>query len=224
MESAVSNGVMTLLSVGIVSAFLLSVCYGRYIGSCSNINLVTREQWGARPPKNTTDIKTPVSEFFVHHTAGIWHECFNMTSCIKVVRRIQNFHMDDRGWDDIGYNFLVGEDGNVYEGRGWSHVGAQVKGYNSKSYGTSVMGDYMEKLPNSKALTALKGVIACGVQLGKLSSGYRLYGHRDAEDTSCPGDSLYKEIQTWPHYSHQPPKVFVLTENEVAFEIAVNLL
>lgn len=38
-------------------------------------------------------------------------------------------------WADIGYNFLVGEDGNVYEGRGWTQVGAQTLNYNSKSIG-----------------------------------------------------------------------------------------
>jgi N-acetylmuramoyl-L-alanine amidase len=39
------------------------------------------------------------------------------------------------GWDDIGYNFLVGEDGNIYEGRGWTQTGAHCIGYNSKSIG-----------------------------------------------------------------------------------------
>ena len=24
--------------------------------------------------------------------------------------------MDSNGWADIGYNFIVGEDGNIYEG------------------------------------------------------------------------------------------------------------
>ena len=59
----------------------------------------------------------------------------------------------DLGWDDIGYNFLVGEDGNVYEGRGWAHVGAHTKHYNKISLGASVIGDYMKKLPNQKAVT-----------------------------------------------------------------------
>lgn len=41
------------------------------------------------------------------------------------------------GWDDIGYNFIVGEDGNVYEGRGWDIVGAHagVNTYNQQSLG-----------------------------------------------------------------------------------------
>jgi hypothetical protein len=39
------------------------------------------------------------------------------------------------GWADIGYNFLVGEDGNIYTGRDWTNVGAHTVGYNSKSIG-----------------------------------------------------------------------------------------
>ena len=39
-------------------------------------------------------------------------------------------------WVDIGYSFLVGEDGNIYEGRGWRASGAHCVGYNSKSIGT----------------------------------------------------------------------------------------
>lgn len=39
------------------------------------------------------------------------------------------------GWWDIGYSFMVGEDGNVYEGRGWDQVGAHTYGYNTVGLG-----------------------------------------------------------------------------------------
>ncbi|XP_053408874.1 peptidoglycan recognition protein 1-like [Mercenaria mercenaria] len=170
--------------------------------------MITRAQWGARAPKEIVNLTIPVPEFFVHHT-DTW-ECFNVKNCSAAVRSIQKFHMDDRGWDDIGYNFLVGEDGNVYEGRGWDHLGTHTKGFNSKSLGTSVIGNYTAKLPNEKALTALKALIACGVEQKKLYPDFRMYGHRDAGKTECPGDALYKLIQTWPHYSHKPPKTVLV--------------
>jgi len=50
--------------------------------------------------------------------------------------------MDQKEWADIGYNFLVGEDGNVYEGRGWDKQGAHSKLFNSKSIGICIIGDY----------------------------------------------------------------------------------
>lgn len=41
---------------------------------------------------------------------------------------MQTYHMESRNWDDIGYNFMVGGDGDVYEGRGWDKQGAHTKG------------------------------------------------------------------------------------------------
>jgi len=67
------------------------------------------------------------------------------------------------GWDDIGYNFLVGEDGNAYEGRGWDYVGAQVREYNSVSLGFAIIGTYDTRLPNSAALNTVKELIACAL-------------------------------------------------------------
>nr|AXE15817.1 peptidoglycan recognition protein 2 [Archivesica packardana] len=196
---------MHVYSMCVILCLATYTVHGRHVGSCSGITFVTRAQWGAREPKSTADINVPVPEFFVHHTDT--HECFNISECCAMMRGIQDFHMDVRKWDDIGYNFLVGEDGNVYEGRGWTHVGAQVKGYNSKSFGTSIIGNYMKILPNVKALSALKSLLECGVELGNISPKYRLYGHRDAgHTTDCPGDVLYSEIRRWPHYSHEPPQ------------------
>ena len=68
------------------------------------------------------------------------------------------------GWWDIGYSFLVGEDGRVYVGRGWDREGAHTKGYNKYSIGFSIMGNFMERLPNDKALNAVKNAIKCGIE------------------------------------------------------------
>ena len=46
-------------------------------------------------------------------------------------RGIQDWHITGNGWCDIGYSFLVGGDGNVYEGRGWDEIGAHTGGFNS---------------------------------------------------------------------------------------------
>ena len=44
---------------------------------------------------------------------------------------IQDWHINGNGWCDIGYSFLVGGDGNIYEGRGWDEIGAHTGGFNS---------------------------------------------------------------------------------------------
>ena len=48
-----------------------------------------------------------------------------MEECSAEVRKIQDFHMGPgRNWWDIGHNFLIGEDGRIYEGRGFDAQGA----------------------------------------------------------------------------------------------------
>ena len=67
------------------------------------------------------------------------------------------------GWDDIGYHFLVGEDGRVYEGRAWNNRGAHARQHNAWSYGVCVMGNFMDTMPNEIAIQAVKDIMHCGV-------------------------------------------------------------
>jgi len=141
----------------------------------------------------------PVTYAVIHHGASA--TCFDKASCINMVKSFQNLHMDTNGWSDIGYNFIVGEDGNVYEGRGWSTIGAHCPAYNSDSIGISVIGNFETKLPNTLALNAVKNLIQCGVDLRKLKTAYTLKGHREGCSTACPGLTFYNHIRTWPNYA-----------------------
>lgn len=53
-------------------------------------------------------------------------------------------------------------------------------------------------------LKAVKNLIAFGVDKGYIAKDYQLIGHRQVRDTECPGEKLYKEIQTWEHYVPAP--------------------
>lgn len=109
------------------------------------------------------------------------------------------------GWDDIGYNFLIGEDGSVYEGRSWDRIGAHTLGWNDVAIAFSIMGDFTARLPTDNALRTLQIMIDLGIKLGKITPDYKLYGHRNVRDTECPGDELYDHIRTWKHFDHETP-------------------
>ncbi|EMP25219.1 Peptidoglycan-recognition protein SC2 [Chelonia mydas] len=95
---------------------------------------------GARPPKSRVPLRTPVPYVILHHTAG--NRCYTPASPSRQRGGIQNYHMDYQRWPDIGYTFLIGEDGRVYEGRGWSTMGAHAKNWNQKSLGFSFLGNF----------------------------------------------------------------------------------
>lgn len=174
------------------------------LGSCPTI--VSRADWHAKPPKGRTPLNTPVPYIILHHTD--WDECFDFDTCAAMMRKIQDFHQQGRGWNDIGYNFCVGEDGRVYEGRGWDTVGAHAPWYNFHSIGICMMGNFDKKVPNRESINAVFSLIKCTVEKAKVMSNYTLYGHRQVRDTTCPGDDLFAEIQSWPHWKpgkHYPP-------------------
>ncbi|XP_072034690.1 peptidoglycan recognition protein 1-like [Amphiura filiformis] len=170
--------------------------------------IVSRTEWNARSPKCNETMKTPVPFVIIHHTH--MDRCHDYDHCCAEVRKIQDFHMDVRGWCDIGYTFLVGEDGRVYEGRGWDTIGAHCPWYNHQSIGISIMGDFTTVIPDKIATDTVQALIKCAVERGKLSPDFILYGHRQGRNgTTCPGDALFKEIQSWPHWKpgdHFPPK------------------
>ncbi|XP_025095508.1 peptidoglycan-recognition protein SC2-like [Pomacea canaliculata] len=163
-------------------------------------HIVTRAEWGARAPKNHIGNMAALPIYvFVHHGDG--GECFDRASCIAKVKAYQNYHMDTHGWPDIGYNFVVGEDGNAYEARGWSEIGAHTLGYNNNGIAICVIGNFNNHVPNDAALATVKQLIQCGLANGKINPNYTLKGHRDVGSTDCPGTALYNLIHTWPHYA-----------------------
>jgi len=68
------------------------------------------------------------------------------------------------GWNDVGYSFLVCEDGRVYEGRGWNVLGAHTLGYDEIAIGICIIGDYKRRLPLPAALDATQLLLQCGVE------------------------------------------------------------
>lgn len=150
-------------------------------------------------PANPTPAFTVVTHLIVHHSAGP-----NTSSdWPAVVRAIWDFHVNVNGWADIGYNWLIDPDGNLYEGRGDNVLGAHFCGTNSGTMGVCMLGNFQETDPSQDALTQLEKLLAwksCDASIDPLatafhaSSGlnlYRISGHRDGCSTECPGDHLY---------------------------------
>ncbi|XP_046979544.1 peptidoglycan-recognition protein LB-like isoform X1 [Schistocerca americana] len=162
--------------------------------------MVTRAQWGARPPTARETMKTPVPFVVIHHTYKPGF-CATTEDCKKAMRTMQDMHQFQHKWNDIGYNFVVGGDGKVYEGRGWGIVGAHAPNYNSRSIGISFIGDYTSNLPTPAMLEAGQQLIRCGVARGQIAADYKLLGHRQVRATECPGDAFFANIQKWPHWS-----------------------
>ena len=179
--------------------------------------IISREEWGARPPvEESSHLPDLLAMLFLHHSAMT--ECEDQASCEAAAREIQDLHMDNNGWWDIGYrsgdttvtshltdisSFLIGGDGLIYEGRGWNVQGAHTLGFNTVGYGICFLGDFSSHDPTTPAMAAYASLVACALETGKIAVSYQMFGHRQTQPeggTECPGDSLYSTIQSWPHW------------------------
>ncbi|XP_056362576.1 N-acetylmuramoyl-L-alanine amidase-like isoform X1 [Oenanthe melanoleuca] len=168
--------------------------------------IVPRCQWGARPYRGTpAPLQLPLGSVFLHHTLEPAQPCRTFSACARSMRDMQRFHQDTRGWDDIGYSFVVGSDGYLYEGRGWHWVGAHTKGYNTRGFGVGIVGDFTATLPDPDTLALVRDeLLPCAVRSGHIRPDFTLRGHRQLGRTDCPGNALFQEIQGWPGFQGTP--------------------
>ncbi|XP_017027633.1 peptidoglycan-recognition protein SD [Drosophila kikkawai] len=162
--------------------------------------IVTRAEWNARAPSGPMDgMETPLPRAVIAHTAG--GGCTDDVSCAQQVRNLQSFQMTRLKFSDIGYHYLIGGNGKVYEGRSPSQRGAFAGPNNEGSLGIAFIGNFEEQAPKQEAIEAAKKLLEQAVQQAQLIESYKLLGHRQVSATKSPGDALYALLQQWPQWS-----------------------
>lgn len=148
------------------------------------VNVISRSEWGAKPWRGTpySVALNQRTWFLVHYHGG---EPRNSVG-VGVPREIEAIHLAN-GWSGVGYNFVVSQDGTVYEGRGWNLVGAHCPGHNTNGLGVyvAVGGD---QAPTPEALAAVRALYdeACRRTGNNLRKSYHGYDY----PTACPGPKL----------------------------------
>ncbi|CAL8099719.1 unnamed protein product [Calicophoron daubneyi] len=101
------------------------------------------------------------------------------------------------GWSTIAYNYIIGNDGRIYEGRGWRYIGSHTRGQNEGSIGISFVGWYPFSAPSVQALSSFWVLLKYLTSGGLLSPKFTIYGHRDLRLSSSPGLGLNHLIHTF---------------------------
>ncbi|MBI2954171.1 MAG: N-acetylmuramoyl-L-alanine amidase [Chloroflexi bacterium] len=177
--------------------------------SAGQPSIISRKGWGAnekyRYDANSKEVwpeeyRKPV-KIVIHHTLTPNGE----KNPPSAVRAIYYYHAVTLGWGDIGYNYLVDAQGNIYEGRrGDGVVAGHSYGHNAGSIGIAVLGDYTSTAVTDatrKSLTELLTWLTDKYAIDPRGESFfvdhnlpNISGHRDANKTTCPGNYLYKDI------------------------------
>ncbi|MCD6579389.1 methionyl-tRNA formyltransferase [bacterium] len=122
----------------------------------------------------------------IHHTNS-----YNFHKDQKsVFEEIKTYHITKRKWNDIGYHFVIGKNGEIFKGRDLKFQGAHVKSHNENNIGIALIGDFNLSFPRAKQIGALETITRAIRDIKAM----RIRVHRDflKENTGeCPGDFLY---------------------------------
>jgi len=178
--------------------------------------IISREEWGCpgyKWPESKWNPEYTIPErVIVHHTAdsygGDSYAAMRAIWYYQTYRGTPDEPSDD--WGDIGYNYVVDTQGNIFQGREsdsnivnsaqGESVGAHALSFNRGTIGIALIGNYMDVNPPNQSLDSIARLSAYKLSLYGFnpadfgSFGPRLIGHRDVNQTACPGDRLHPRL------------------------------
>ena len=156
------------------------------------LTIISREQWGAQAAKAVEFRPLDDITAAVFHYADQPHPGIDLTDEEAAVRAIQQFHMLTKGWFDVAYHALVGDTGNVYEGRPVHVNGAHCLDFNWPSVGICFLtNDGISPAAGAAAVEWLQTVEYVG-----LHRQVDVFAHSEKVATNCPGPILLPWVES----------------------------
>lgn len=131
-----------------------------------------------------------INEIIVHCTATAEGKDFKAAD-------IDRWHKA-KGWDGIGYHYVVDLDGKVEPGRPEGKVGAHCQKHNTNSIGVVYVGGLASdgKTPKDTRTTKQKlALVKLLTELKRKYPGATIHGHRDFAAKACPSFDATKEYK-----------------------------
>ena len=114
-----------------------------------------------------------ITGIVIHHSAS---------GPFTTARDIDEWHTG-RGWNGIGYHYVVGADCQVYEGRDINIDGAHTKGHNENTIGICVIGNFSQDDPKHPPYAAQ--MIATANLVNRLRDIYQVECDWEVGDAVC---------------------------------------
>ncbi|XP_054259665.1 peptidoglycan recognition protein 1-like [Macrosteles quadrilineatus] len=129
-----------------------------------NLVIIPRSQWCKIPPKWKDPLATPVS--YVYSTFTRKSHCFSHDQCFAELQYLHYRSTKYGDKPDIVYNFLIGGDGTVYEGRGWTanvNLPKRYQTIQNQCISIAMMGTFQYRPPSAAMKKAQNMLIKYGM-------------------------------------------------------------
>lgn len=103
-----------------------------------------------------------------------------------------------KGWNDIGYHYVIDLDGTVEPGRDVEIAGAHAQGHNANSIGICYIGGRCKDAGTAKDTRTDAQKASLLLLLKYLRAKYpsaRIIGHRDVSEKPCPSFDAKTEYE-----------------------------
>tara|TARA_Y100001937_G_scaffold17204_1_gene23744 strand:- start:418 stop:834 length:417 start_codon:yes stop_codon:yes gene_type:complete len=107
---------------------------------------------------------------------------------------IRKWHVEDNGWRDVGYHYIIRRNGEVELGRRHDDTGAHAAGYNHKTIGVCMVGgmaddNSAENNFTDKQWTSVSDLIK---QIKVNYPDVNVIGHNEISSKECPSFDVQK--------------------------------
>ena len=104
------------------------------------------------------------------------------------IELIRKWHVEERGWSDVGYHYLIRRDGSVETGRDIERPGAHAVGHNSHSIGLAIAGGKArgDESPTNFTQAQWNSLEDFVVSLVEQFPDANVIGHNEVSSKDCP--------------------------------------
>ena len=160
----------------------------------TSVAIQRRSAWQPkRENRSNLDRMQRPSRVTIHHSA-MYFRSKTPSAAASQISRIQREHMNNRGYGDIGYHFLIDPSGRVWEGRELRWQGAHASGDNNiGNIGICLLGNFVRERngqgPTSDQIRSMEQLVVSLMQRYRMRPS-ALYCHSDFKSTACPGPRM----------------------------------
>lgn len=161
----------------------------------------SRTGWGADPPRrDSIERMGRIYRITVHHSANLARSP-SLQEAIRAIKLDQRFHMQNRGWADIGYHYLIDPAGRIWEGRKlrWQGAHAGNGPLNRGNVGVCLLGNFIGgragQAPSTNQVQSLKALLQHLCRKHRIHED-NIFTHRELQGavTACPGLHLQRVV------------------------------
>jgi len=163
-------------------------------------SFVSRKQWNAEQPRATVELKLPIYRIIIAHTAS--ESCNSEQECAKFVQELQR---NSSHLDDIPFNFLIGNDSKIYEGRGFEYEGQHTLNNNATEYNSigiciAFIGNYDHEIVSESQIRVFQNFIEYFKEREVISEDYTIFMQDQLMMTDVSAGGLLKTAENWNGY------------------------